>query len=72
PYFTLVATDSRSKRDGDFIEKLGRYHPNPTNNEGPLQSIDVEKISAWLKKGAQMSDTVRTLLKNNKIKVVSK
>jgi small subunit ribosomal protein S16 len=69
PYYTLVATNSRSKRDGDFLEKLGRYNPS---EKDPLTNINVEAINSWLKKGALLSETVRTLLKNNKITVASK
>ena len=66
PVYTIVATNSRSPRDGQFLEKLGQYDPKATE---VLNSINVEGIKAWLGKGAQLSDTVRTLLKNNNIKL---
>ncbi len=66
PIYTIVATDSRSPRDGQFIEKLGQYNPKAPET---LKSINVDGIKAWLSKGAQLSDTVRTLLKKNNIKL---
>lgn len=64
PVYTIVATNSRSPRDGQFLEKLGQYDPKA--NEA-IKNVNVEGIKTWLGKGAQLSDTVRTLLKNNKI-----
>lgn len=64
PVYTIVATDSRSPRDGQFLEKLGQYDPKAKET---LKSINVEGIKTWISKGAQVSDTVRSLLKNNKI-----
>lgn len=66
PVYSIVATDSRSPRDGQFLEKLGQYNPKSPET---LNSVNVEGIKAWLGKGAQLSDTVRTLLKNNNIKL---
>jgi small subunit ribosomal protein S16 len=66
PIYTIVATDSRSPRDGMFLEKLGQY--NPKLPEG-LRNVNVDGIKAWVNKGAQLSDTVRTLLKKNNIKL---
>lgn len=66
PVYTIVATNSRSARDGQFLEKLGQYDPKASKE---LASVNVEAIQAWVKKGAQVSDTVRSLLKNNNIKL---
>ena len=66
PIYSIVATDSRSPRDGQFLEKLGQYNPKSPET---LNNINVEGIKAWLSKGAQLSDTVRTLLKKNNIKL---
>jgi len=66
PIFTIVAAEERSCRDGKFLEKLGQYNPN---NPETLKAIKVEAISKWLAKGAQITDTVKTLLKKNNIKV---
>ncbi len=66
PVYTIVATDSRNPRDGRFNEKLGQYDPN---REEVLSAVNVERITALVAKGATMSDTVRSLLKRNKISV---
>jgi small subunit ribosomal protein S16 len=55
----VVVADSRAARDGRFIEVIGHY--NPLTNP-PTLKIETEKASAWLKKGAQPSNTVKNLL----------
>ncbi len=67
PLYTIVATDHRNARDGKFIEKLGFYNPSLTTNS--LSGIEVEGLKSWMQKGAIMSDTVRTLLKRNNVKL---
>ena len=59
PFYWIVAADSRSKRDGRFLEKLGTYNPN--TNPATV-NIDVDGAIKWLENGAQPSDTARTLL----------
>ena len=59
-HYRVVVTDSRAARDGAFIEVLGHYHPR---YEPAKVVLDVEKTKAWLDKGAQASDTVKSLLK---------
>ena len=59
PVFTLVAADTRAKRDGRFIEKLGVYNPN--TNPATID-IDFDRCLDWVMKGAQPSDTVRAIL----------
>jgi small subunit ribosomal protein S16 len=66
PVYTIVATDSRNPRDGRFNEKLGQYDPN---REEVLSAVNAERITALVAQGATMSDTVRSLLKRNKISV---
>ncbi len=61
PAYRVVVTDSRSPRDGRFIEVLGHYSPL---TQPPTVSIDREKVEAWIKKGAQPSNTVRKLIAN--------
>ncbi len=60
PFYRVVVADSRYPRDGRFIEEIGTYNPiaNPS-----VINIDGEKASAWLKNGAQPTDTVKSLLK---------
>jgi small subunit ribosomal protein S16 len=59
PFFHLVAADSRAKRDGKFIEKLGTY--NPTANPAVIE-INFEATLNWVQTGAEMSDTARAIL----------
>lgn len=59
PFFHLVAADSRSKRDGKFIEKLGTYNPNL--NPAVIE-IDFERTLHWVQVGAEMSNTARAIL----------
>ncbi len=59
PFYRVVAADSRAPRDGRFIEILGRY--NPRTHPSTIE-MDVEKIDAWIAKGAQLSETVAKLL----------
>lgn len=60
PFYRIVVADSRSPRDGRFIEELGYY--DPLKNPAEVK-IDPEKASDWLKKGAQLTDTARALFK---------
>tara|TARA_B100000575_G_C23044688_1_gene601298 strand:+ start:70 stop:891 length:822 start_codon:yes stop_codon:yes gene_type:complete len=59
PFYWIVAADSRSKRDGRYLEKLGIYNPN--SNPATVE-LDIEGAVKWLQNGAQPSDTARTLL----------
>jgi ribosomal protein S16 len=58
PFYRVVVSDSRSPRDGRFIEEIGTY--NPLTQPAEVK-IDEEKALKWLKNGAQASDTVRSL-----------
>ena len=66
PVYTIVATNSRSARDGRFLEKLGQYDPNATP---VLKDVKVAEMEIWIKKGAHLSSTVKSLLKRNDIKL---
>ena len=61
PDYRIVVADARSPRDGRCIEEIGTY--NPLTNPVTL-TVDAEKVQAWIKNGAQPTDTVRGLLKN--------
>src|SRR5262245_15902058 len=63
PYYRVVVADSRSPRDGKFIEIIGTYDPQRT---GQNSSFNVERAEYWISKGAQPSDTVRSLIKKQK------
>ncbi|MGI6097688.1 MAG: 30S ribosomal protein S16 [Dethiobacteria bacterium] len=58
PFYRIVVADSRSPRDGRFIEEIGYY--NPTTDPITL-NVDAEKAKSWLSKGAKPSDTVKAL-----------
>jgi small subunit ribosomal protein S16 len=63
PSYRVVVADSRSPRDGRFIEILGHYNPLTSP---PRVKIDREKAQAWIAKGAQPSNTVKKLIANTK------
>lgn len=67
PFYRIVVADSRSPRDGRFIEELGYY--NPLKNPVEVK-IDEEKTRDWLKKGVQLTETVRVLF--NKAGIMNK
>ena len=62
PFYRLVVADSRYPRDGRFIEEIGYYDPT---KEPSVLKVDDEKAKSWIAKGAQPTDTVKTLLKKN-------
>ena len=64
PFYHIIVTDSRNKRDGRFIERLGFFNPRATGAEEPLR-IDRERVDHWLGQGAQASDRVAKLLKQS-------
>jgi small subunit ribosomal protein S16 len=63
PYFKVVVTDERSPRDGKFIEIVGTYDPKKA---GQNSTLKLDRIEHWISKGAQPSDTVRSLIKKIK------
>jgi small subunit ribosomal protein S16 len=63
PYYRVVVADSRSPRDGKFIEIIGTYDPK---QPGRNSSFNVERAEYWIGKGAQPSETVRSLIKKQK------
>jgi len=63
PYFKVVVTDKRSPRDGKFIEIVGTYDPKKA---GQNSTLKLDRIEHWISKGAQPSDTVRSLIKKTK------
>ena len=60
PYYRIVVADSRSPRDGRFIEEIGTYDPL---SESEKLKVDLERAKYWIANGAQPTDTVRGLLK---------
>ncbi|MCL1833341.1 MAG: 30S ribosomal protein S16 [Leptospirales bacterium] len=64
PFYRIVATDSRKKRDGNVIEYMGRYQPIVTEKQFV---VDEEKVLKWLNEGAQPTDTIKQFLKKEGI-----
>ncbi|MGC1249584.1 MAG: 30S ribosomal protein S16, partial [Xanthobacteraceae bacterium] len=62
PFYHIVVADSRSPRDGRFIERLGYFNPLLPKEKPERLKWDVEKAKAWMAKGAQPSDRVRRFL----------
>ncbi|MFT4793038.1 MAG: small subunit ribosomal protein S16 [Paracoccaceae bacterium] len=62
PFYRVVATDSRMPRDGRFIERLGLYNPQLAKDDENRVTLDIEKIQAWIAKGAQPTDRVSRFL----------
>ncbi|HEX9803313.1 MAG TPA: 30S ribosomal protein S16 [Gammaproteobacteria bacterium] len=65
PFYQIVVTDSRNRRDGRFIERVGFFNPVARGNEESLR-IDRERVDYWLSQGAQASERVASLLKAQK------
>ena len=65
PFYNVVVADSRCRRDGRFIERVGFYNPVAAEGSEALR-LDQERISFWTGHGAQLSDTVARLVKQNK------
>ena len=63
PYYRIVVADSRSRRDGRFIEEVGTYDPML---EGINYKVDLEKVDSWISKGAKPSETVGSIIKKAK------
>lgn len=62
PKYRIMVADSRRWRNGKFIENLGYYNPNPSGQDKKLV-LDMTKVQDWVRKGAQPSDRVKTLIK---------
>jgi len=68
PFYRIVAADSEAPRDGRFLEVLGRYDPLTD----PAQiTIDEEKLTKWVERGAKISETVRSLLRKKEVSEVT-
>ena len=70
PFYNLVVTDSRTRRDGRFIERIGFYNPIATEKEEGLR-IAVDRLSYWQGQGAQLSLTVARLVKQSAVKAAA-
>lgn len=63
PYYRIVVTDSRVRRDGRFLDQVGVYDPKKKANNVQL---DLDKVTAWTSKGAKASETVASFIRNAK------
>jgi small subunit ribosomal protein S16 len=64
PFFNVVVADSRNRRDGRFIERVGFYNPIATEGEEALRLVH-DRIAFWQSRGAKLSDTVAGLVKRS-------
>ena len=64
PFYNMVVTDSRNRRDGRFVERVGYYNPVAAANEKSLV-IDTARLAYWQSKGAQLSPTAARLVKQS-------
>lgn len=69
PFYNIVVADSRNRRDGRFLERLGFYNPVASGKEEGLR-VAFDRIDYWEKNGAQLSPTVARLVKDAKAKAV--
>lgn len=70
PFYHIIVTDSRNNRDGRFIERLGYFNPIAVKNEIPFK-IDPQRYEYWISVGAQPSERVAKLIKQNASAVVA-
>jgi small subunit ribosomal protein S16 len=70
PFFNIVAADSRNRRDGRFLERVGFYNPVASGNAEALR-VSFDRVDHWVKNGAQVSDTVTRLIREAKSKVAA-
>lgn len=67
PFYNMVVTDSRNRRDGRFVERIGFYNPVAAESEQGLR-VAVDRLNYWQQNGAQLSPTVARLVKQAAVK----
>lgn len=65
PFYHIVVTDSRKRRDGNYIKRIGYFNPLARGQEVPL-FIETNELNYWIGVGAQLSDRVKSLVKQHK------
>ena len=70
PFYSLVVADSRSRRDGRFIERIGFYNPVAAANEEGLR-VAADRLTYWQQQGAKLSPTVARLVKQSSVKAAA-
>lgn len=68
PYYKIVVADSRSPRDGKFLEIVGNYDPK---KDGLNTQVDLGRVDYWISKGAQPSETVRSIIRKSRKLAIS-
>lgn len=66
PFYHIVVADSRSPRDGRFLEKLGHYNPIADNSADQVIHINTDRVDHWVQQGAQVRERVKQLLRQQK------
>jgi len=64
PFYHIIVTDHRNKRDGRSLERVGFYNPVAQGNEKRVE-LNIERVNHWVSEGAQLTDKVRMLVKEN-------
>jgi len=64
PFYHIVVTDHRNKRDGRSLERVGFYNPVAQGNEKRVE-LNIERVNHWVSEGAQLTDKVRMLVKES-------
>jgi len=70
PFYNIVAADSRCRRDGRFLERVGFYNPVASGQAESLR-VSTDRIDYWVSNGAQLSETVTRLLREAKVKAAA-
>lgn len=65
PFYFIVATDSRKRRDSGYIEKLGYYNPAPNGADTPIE-VNLDRLSYWVSEGAHLSQRVDQIISDYK------
>lgn len=65
PHYRIVVSEARSKRNGEYVDQVGQYHPIAEKEQQLV--LDAEKIKSWLEKGVQPTETVRDIFANAKL-----
>ncbi len=65
PFYHIVATDSRNRRDGRYLERLGFFNPIAAGNEERLR-LDLTRVEYWVSRGAQLTDRAASLVKEQR------
>ncbi len=71
PFFNLVVADSRNRRDGRFIERVGFYNPMIAEGKPDQLRVNLDRVAFWESKGAQLSDAAKKLVKRGRIAIVA-